>query len=83
VPEGRGWIAAGSGFAVYPSLRERYGAALSECDGTIVPSAIAVGKLALPRFAAGEGLPARDAAPLYVRHRVALTIAERAAGLRQ
>jgi tRNA threonylcarbamoyladenosine biosynthesis protein TsaB len=42
-----------------------------------------VGKLALPLFAAGEGVPARDAAPLYVRHRVALTIAERAAGLRQ
>jgi len=83
VPEGRGWIAAGNGFAAYPSLRERYGAALSECDGTIVPSAIAIGKLALPRFAAGDGLPARDAAPLYVRHRVALTIAERAAGLRQ
>jgi tRNA threonylcarbamoyladenosine biosynthesis protein TsaB len=83
VPEGRGWTAAGSGFAVYPSLRERYGAALSECDGAIVPSAAAVGKLALPRFAAGEGVPARDAAPLYVRHRVALTIAERAAGLRQ
>jgi len=56
---------------------------LSECDGTIVPSAIAIGKLAFPRFAAGDGLPARDAAPLYVRHRVALTIAERAAGLRQ
>jgi tRNA threonylcarbamoyladenosine biosynthesis protein TsaB len=83
VPEGRGWIAAGSGFAAYPSLRERYGEALSECDGTIVPSASAVGKLALPLFAAGEGVPARDAAPLYVRHRVALTIAERAAGLRQ
>ena len=83
VPEGRGWIAAGSGFAAYPSLRERYGEALSECDGTIVPSASAVGKLALPLFAASEGVPARDAAPLYVRHRVALTIAERAAGLRQ
>jgi hypothetical protein len=37
----------------------------------------------LPRFAAGEGVPAHDAAPFYVRHRVALTIAERAAGLRQ
>ena len=83
VPEDCGWIAAGSGFAAYPSLRERYGEALSECDATIVPSASAVGKLALPLFAAGEGVPARDAAPLYVRHRVALTIAERAAGLRQ
>jgi tRNA threonylcarbamoyladenosine biosynthesis protein TsaB len=82
VPEGKGWIAAGSGFAAYPRLREGYGAAISECDGTIVPSATAIGKLALPRFAAGKGVPARDAAPFYVRHRVALTIAERAAGLR-
>jgi tRNA threonylcarbamoyladenosine biosynthesis protein TsaB len=82
VPEGQGWIAAGSGFAAYPRLREGYGAAISECDGTIVPSATAIGKLALPRFAAGKGVPARDAAPFYVRHRVALTIAERAAGLR-
>jgi tRNA threonylcarbamoyladenosine biosynthesis protein TsaB len=82
VPGGGGWTAVGGGFAACPSLRERYGAALSECDATIVPSASAVGKLSLPRFAAGEGVPARDAAPLYVRHRVALTIAERAAGLR-
>ena len=82
VPEGCGWIGAGSGFAAYPALREVYGAAISECDATIVPSATAVGKLALPRFAAGEGVWARDAAPIYVRHRVALTTAERVSGLR-
>ena len=50
------------------------------CDVDIVPAAVAIGALALPRFAAGEGVPARDAAPLYVRHRVALTSAERADG---
>ena len=83
VPEGHGWIAAGSGFAAYPALRERYGAVLAECDATVAPGASAVGKLALPRFAAGEGALARDAAPLYVRHRVALTMAEREAELRQ
>lgn len=82
VPEGRGWIGAGNGFAAYPSLREVYRAAMSECDATIGPSATAVGKLALPRLAAGQGVLARDAAPIYVRHRVALTTAERAAGLR-
>lgn len=83
LPDGGEWIGAGGGFAAYPSLRERYGAALSECDGAIVPSASAVGALSLQRFAAGEGVLAHDAAPFYVRHRVALTIAERAAGLRQ
>jgi tRNA threonylcarbamoyladenosine biosynthesis protein TsaB len=82
VPDGGGWIAAGSGFAAYPSLRERYRAAISECDPLIAPGATAVGKLALPRFAAGTGVQAREAAPFYVRHRVALTTAERAAGLR-
>jgi len=34
----------------------------------------------LPRFDTDEAVAARDAAPLYVRHRVALTAAERAAG---
>lgn len=82
VPEGGGWIAAGSGFAAYPSLRAVYGAAISECDGSIVPGATSVGKLALPRFLAGKGVPAREASPLYVRHHVALTIAERSAGIR-
>jgi tRNA threonylcarbamoyladenosine biosynthesis protein TsaB len=79
VPEGR-WNGAGSGFAVYATLRERLEAVLSSCDERAVPTAIAIGNLALPRFAAGEGVDARDAAPLYVRHRVALTEAERAAG---
>jgi tRNA threonylcarbamoyladenosine biosynthesis protein TsaB len=83
LPEGGGWIAAGSGFAAYPAMLERYRAAISECDASISPGATAVGKLALPRFAAGKGEQARDAAPFYVRHRVALTIAERASGMRQ
>jgi len=41
-----------------------------------------VGELALPRFAAGDAVAAGDALPLYVRHRVALTSAERGAGVR-
>ena len=82
LPEGDGWTAAGNGFVEYPALRERLaGAAASFAEG-VLPSAVAIGDLALPRFAAGEGVPAREAAPLYVRHRVALTSAERAAGMR-
>jgi tRNA threonylcarbamoyladenosine biosynthesis protein TsaB len=80
LPTGSGWTGAGNGFAAYPALRQRLGAALGDCDEGIVPTAAAIGALALPRFVAGEGVPARDAAPLYVRHRVALTTAERAAG---
>jgi hypothetical protein len=35
-----------------------------------------------PHLVAGEGVEAAHAEPLYVRHRVALTSAERAAGQR-
>ena len=79
VPDGR-WNGAGNGFAVYPALRDRLTDVLSCCDERALPNAVAIGKLALPRFAAGRGVAARDAAPLYVRHRVALTAVERAAG---
>jgi tRNA threonylcarbamoyladenosine biosynthesis protein TsaB len=78
LPE-RGAYGAGNGFAAYPVLGERLAA---EFDASVLPSAVAIGSLALPRFAAGEGVAARDAAPLYVRHRVALTTAERGAGAR-
>lgn len=81
LPEGA-WCAAGNGFAAYPLLRERMGSAASACDALISPKASAIGSLALPRFAAGEAVAARDAAPVYVRHRVALTTAERDAGIR-
>jgi len=81
LPVGR-WSGAGNGFGAYPVLRERLAGVLSACDEIVLPTAVAIGNLALPRFAAGEGVAARDAAPLYVRHRVALTTAERDAGLR-
>jgi tRNA threonylcarbamoyladenosine biosynthesis protein TsaB len=77
VPEGR-WFGAGNGLAAYPALRDRF--AGHACDEAIAPSAVAVGSLALARLAAGEAVVASQAAPLYVRHRVALTTAERDAG---
>jgi tRNA threonylcarbamoyladenosine biosynthesis protein TsaB len=82
LPSGSAWTGAGNGFAAYPALRQRFGVALAGCDENIPPAAAAVGALALPRFVAGEGVPARDAAPFYVRQRVALTSAERAAGMK-
>jgi tRNA threonylcarbamoyladenosine biosynthesis protein TsaB len=81
LPEGA-WCGAGNGFAVYPLLRERMSNTLLTCDTLISPTALAIGSLAQPRFAAGEGVAARDAAPLYVRQRVALTTVERDAGIR-
>ena len=80
LPADSGWFGAGPGFAAYPELRARLARALAACDPTLMPSAGAIARLALPRLAAGEGAAAGDAVPLYVRHRVALTTAERAAG---
>jgi tRNA threonylcarbamoyladenosine biosynthesis protein TsaB len=82
LPPGENWTGVGAGFAAYPDLSVQLGRALAACHDDIAPSATAIGGLALPRFAAGEAVAARDAAPLYVRQRVALTAAERTAGLR-
>lgn len=71
---------AGNGFAAYPMLAAQLGLAATDPD--LRPTARAIGELALPRLAAGEGVPAAVALPLYVRHRVALTTAERDAGVR-
>ena len=74
------WHGCGDGFAAYPELATRL--ALASVAPDAAPSARAIAELALPRFAAGEGVPAAQAEPLYVRHRVALTTAERDAGQR-
>jgi tRNA threonylcarbamoyladenosine biosynthesis protein TsaB len=78
LPGDGGWFGAGGGYAAYPDLGPRL--CLVAVDSTIRPGAAAIGELALPSLLAGNGVPAGDALPLYVRHRVALTSAERAAG---
>lgn len=77
VPPGR-WFGAGDGFAVAPALAAV--ATVEAVDAALVPAARAVAVLARRRLAGGGGMDAADALPLYVRHRVALTPAERAAG---
>ncbi len=79
-PDPGPWHGAGDGFAAYPQLAA--GAGLAAVDPAILPDAQSIAELAFPRFVAGEGLPAAEAQPLYVRQRVALTTVERAAGLR-
>ena len=73
-PAGEGWTGCGNGFAVYGPL------GLSNVIPDIHPSATAVARLAAPRLAAGEGVDAALAAPLYVRDKVAFTTEERNAG---
>jgi tRNA threonylcarbamoyladenosine biosynthesis protein TsaB len=70
VPAGEGWIGCGNGFAVYGSL------GMNTMLPEIHPSALAVARLAAPRFAAGEGVDAALAQPLYVRDKVAYTAEE-------
>ncbi len=74
------WFAAGSAFATYPAMGTAH--AFAGIDGALRPDAQAIGTLALPVLHAGGGVAAALALPLYVRDRVALTSAERAAGIR-
>jgi tRNA threonylcarbamoyladenosine biosynthesis protein TsaB len=64
------WIGAGNGFAVYGNL------GLKRVLPEVHPTAIAVAQLAAPRLAAGEGVDAALATPIYVRDKVAFTRAE-------
>ncbi|MBE9609660.1 tRNA (adenosine(37)-N6)-threonylcarbamoyltransferase complex dimerization subunit type 1 TsaB [Chitinilyticum piscinae] len=78
VPDGSGWHACGSGFAVFPeALQARFAAQATAFDAALRPSAAQLLELAMPRFAAGHGLPAAQAELVYLRDKVALKTAER------
>jgi tRNA threonylcarbamoyladenosine biosynthesis protein TsaB len=73
----------GSGWAVYGEfLSNIYAENLDKVLPNITPTAEAILRLAKPVFAAGNAKPASEAAPIYVRNRVALTSAEREQGQR-
>jgi tRNA threonylcarbamoyladenosine biosynthesis protein TsaB len=74
---GRSWAATGSGFARHAWLRDAYRASVEmQFDGDL-PRAGSVVRIAARRFARGGGIPAEEAAPLYLRDKVALTTEER------
>ena len=73
-----GWTGCGNGFFAYrEELDAALGSNLCEVRDSIRASAVSVARLAAPRLLAGEGQDAADAAPIYVRDKVALTSAER------
>ena len=75
---GGGWLACGSGFLAYrDALEARYGAQLSAIDAACFPHARDIARLAVPLFEKGETVSAEQAAPLYLRDKVALRIDER------
>jgi tRNA threonylcarbamoyladenosine biosynthesis protein TsaB len=79
VPSGRDWVGCGDGFAAHRDrLAARLGERVSVIRSEAAPSALAVLKLAMPRFAAGEAKDAATAVPVYLRDKVAKKTSERA-----
>jgi tRNA threonylcarbamoyladenosine biosynthesis protein TsaB len=76
---GRQWAATGSGFERLPWLRDAYRDSVEMRYGSDLPRAGAVARLAARRLARGASVPAAEAAPLYLRDKVALTSEERKA----
>lgn len=76
--EGTGWFGAGSGFNKYEAiLVNHYAGQLSGMERQAIPQASAIAELAAVKFAAGEGVDAALAAPVYLRDKVALKTCER------
>jgi tRNA threonylcarbamoyladenosine biosynthesis protein TsaB len=67
------WVGCGNGFGVY---QEIFSKRFSHMKPEVHPSAVSVARLAAPRLAAGEGVDAALAAPVYVRDKVAFTTEE-------
>jgi tRNA threonylcarbamoyladenosine biosynthesis protein TsaB len=79
----KAWFGAGSGWAVYGEILSKiYGENLVKVLPNVTPTGEAILRLAKPIFAAGNAKPASEAAPIYIRNRVALTTIEREQGQR-
>ncbi|MEO7727178.1 MAG: tRNA (adenosine(37)-N6)-threonylcarbamoyltransferase complex dimerization subunit type 1 TsaB [Burkholderiales bacterium] len=77
LPAGR-WSGCGSGFVVFrEEMATRYTGSIARVIEGIVPHAREVAVLAARQFARGGAADAADAAPLYVRNKVALKVRER------
>ena len=76
---GRDWVATGSGFDAFDWLRAAYAASIGHRITGDLPRAGSVARIAARKLARGESVAAEDAAPLYLRDKVALTTLERQA----
>lgn len=78
LPEGQDWIGCGSGFDLHGErLAFRLGWRLADVKRGVFPHAREVARLGAAILAAGAGVPAERAVPLYVRDKVALKMGER------
>jgi tRNA threonylcarbamoyladenosine biosynthesis protein TsaB len=69
-------LACGNGLTAYPEAFADQPFAAS-ADTAVLPHAEQVARLGAAAFAAGQGMPAAEAQPLYLRNKVAYTKAER------
>jgi tRNA threonylcarbamoyladenosine biosynthesis protein TsaB len=76
---GRDWVATGSGFDAFGWLRGAYARQVGQRVEGDLPRAGAVARIAARRLARGESVAPEEAAPLYLRDKVALTVRERQA----
>jgi tRNA threonylcarbamoyladenosine biosynthesis protein TsaB len=72
-------LGIGRGFSAYPELAEIQGVKIGPQDRLALPNAREIARLGALRLAGGGGLDPADLQPLYLRDKVALTEAERAA----
>jgi tRNA threonylcarbamoyladenosine biosynthesis protein TsaB len=69
-PEGTDWFGVGHGFAAFPAIAGRLGAALAGFDATALPRAGDIARLAAVDLAAGRGLQPAQGLPVYLRNDV-------------
>ncbi len=80
LPKGNGWFGVGRGWGAYADLLSPITATLIDgTDSTLLCRAYDIALLAAAEFQRGNALPAEQALPIYLRDRVAQTIAERRA----
>lgn len=73
LPEGQGWVGAGSGWDVYADLLTRkLGGCLTEWRAKVFPTAHAVATLGAAAFATGQAFSPEQAIPVYIRDEVAV-----------
>jgi tRNA threonylcarbamoyladenosine biosynthesis protein TsaB len=77
-PQGK-VVVCGNGLTAYATAFEQAGLLTNShaSQASIMPHAVAVAELARTAFTLKQTVPARDAQPLYLRNKVALTTAER------
>ena len=77
LPEGKGWIGVGTGFAAADgALQTRFGSRFARIDATALPHAADVARIGAIAFERGEAVAPERLAPAYLRNNVALTLAE-------